>query len=75
MASLKQWLNESPYATAMEREQPGQTEDKAIVAVFDPRTEVTADAKYIVKFLTWNLVLWFLVVPAVVGFVIWAVSR
>jgi hypothetical protein len=32
-------------------------------ASFDPRVEVSADAKYIVK----NLVLWFLIAPIVLG--------
>jgi hypothetical protein len=36
---------------------------------FDPRTEVSADAKYIVK----QLVLWFLVFPPVVAFLIWVI--
>jgi len=33
---------------------------------FDPRSEVSADAKYIVR----SLVLWFLALPAVVGLLI-----
>lgn len=34
---------------------------------FDPRTEVSADAKYIVR----NLLLWFLIVPLAVAVLIW----
>ena len=34
---------------------------------FDPRTEVSADAKYLVK----QLVLWFLVFPPVLVVLIW----
>jgi hypothetical protein len=40
-------------------------------APFNPLTQVSADAKYIVR----NLVLWFLVLPAVVGALIWALTR
>jgi hypothetical protein len=45
--------------------------DPAFVAPFDPRTQVSADAKYIVR----NLVLWFLVLPAVLGALLWAITH
>jgi len=41
------------------------------VRVFDPLTEVSADAKYIVR----RLVLWFLVLPLILGALLWAVTR
>jgi len=69
MATLRQWLNESPGAVAAEREErarAAQTENKTVIA-FDPRTEVSADAKYIVR----CLVLWLLVLPAAIAAVIW----
>lgn len=37
---------------------------------FDPRTEVSADAKYLLK----NLVLWFLVLPLLLGIAIAALA-
>jgi hypothetical protein len=38
---------------------------------FDPRTEVSADAKYIVK----QLVLWFFVAPILLGILFAVISR
>jgi hypothetical protein len=38
---------------------------------FDPRTEVSADAKYVVR----NLVLWFLVFPPLLALLVWALSN
>jgi hypothetical protein len=53
--AVKEWLNEAP----------GEAEAARPVEIraFDPRLDVSADAKYIVK----NLVLWFLVAPTVFG--------
>lgn len=49
--------------------------DEQVARAFDPLTDVSADARFIVRQLTWNLVLWFLVVPLILGFVLWAVSQ
>lgn len=38
---------------------------------FDPRRDVSADAKYIVK----HLVLWFLVLPLLLGIIVLAISK
>ena len=38
---------------------------------FDPLTQVSADAKYIVK----NLVLWFFVLPLLLGILVYGLSR
>jgi hypothetical protein len=60
MATLKQWLNESPGAKIAEEEAARRAAEPAVtVKIFDPLTQVSADAKYIVR----NLVLWFLVLP------------
>jgi hypothetical protein len=71
MISIKQWLNESPGAAAIEAEEEAKRVASP-AAPFDPRTEVSADARFIVRQLTWNLVLWFLVVPLLLGFILWA---
>ena len=70
--SLKEWLNERPGAKLDEAESVQHAaESERLPASFDPHTQVSADAKYIVK----NLVLWFLVLPALVGLILWAVTR
>jgi hypothetical protein len=69
MGKLKDWLNERPGVAAVEAEDRARRERLA-TAVFDPRKEVSADAKYIVK----NLVLWFLVLPALLALLIWGVG-
>ena len=71
--TLKAWLNESPGAVLAEREEKARAafaENKVVIA-FDPRTEVSADAKYIVK----CLVFWLLVLPTAFAVVIWLISR
>jgi hypothetical protein len=50
-------------------------DQEEVARPFDPGTDVSADARFIVRQLTWNLVLWFLVVPLILGFLLWAVSR
>jgi len=74
MTSIKEWLNESPGAAAIEADEQAK-QIASPTAQFDPRTDVSADARFIVRQLTWNLVLWFLVVPLLLGFVLWAMSR
>jgi hypothetical protein len=70
--SLKEWLNERPGAKLDEAESEQRAaERERPPAPFDPRTQVSADAKYIVK----NLVLWFLVLPALLGLILWAVTH
>jgi hypothetical protein len=44
---------------------------KTIEGVFDPRIQVSADAKYIVR----SLVIWFFVVPLVLGALFWLITR
>jgi len=73
MTTIKEWLNESPGAAAIEREEREMTEKAA--RPFDPRVDVTADARYIVSRMTWNLVLWFLIVPGVVGAALWIAAH
>ena len=66
--SLKEWLNESPGAILDEAEASRRAaEPERKVVTFDPITQVSADAKYIVR----NLVLWFLVFPIILGLVLW----
>ena len=66
--AVKEWLNERPGAAAIEAE-----EDAKRVALpakpFDPRTEVSADARFIVT----RLVFWLLGVPLLVAGLIYAV--
>jgi hypothetical protein len=51
--SLKTWLNESPGALAIEAEEKRVTEPRIEIArPFDPRSEVSADAKAIMSRLT-----------------------
>ena len=69
--TLKSWLNEAPGAAAIEREEATRLQTGAAVTPFDPRTEVSADAKYIVRL----LVIWFLIVPTVLGAVLWIASH
>jgi hypothetical protein len=53
---------ERPGAAAIEAD-----EQRAAAIPFNPRTEVSADAKYVVR----NLVLWFFVLPALLGVLVW----
>ena len=69
MRKLKQWLNESPGAAAIQAEEQRAAATPA--RPFDPRTEVSADAKYVVR----NLVLWFLVLPTLLALLVWALSN
>jgi hypothetical protein len=66
MGKVKEWLDERPGAAAIEAD-----EQRAAAIHFNPRTEVSADAKYVVR----NLVLWFLVLPALAGLLVWGVSN
>lgn len=68
MGNVRQWLNESPGAAAIAAE---ERRVAAATTSFDPKTEVSADAKYIVR----NLVLWFLVFPALLGLLAWALAN
>jgi hypothetical protein len=71
LMTLKEWLNESSGAKLDEAEAARRaTVPQPIVTPFDPLTQVSADAKYIVR----SLVLWFLVLPAVLGLLLWAVT-
>ncbi len=78
MAMLKEWLN-APLVRhralhlGFQHIKSVQAQSSALApdSPFDPRTQVSADAKYIVR----NLVFWFLVVPTVLGLVLWAVTR
>lgn len=69
--SLKEWLNSSPGARLDEAEAARRAaEPERKIPPFDPITQVSADAKYIVR----NLVLWFLVLPIVLGLLLGAAS-
>jgi hypothetical protein len=71
--SLKTLLDSRPAIAiaAEESEERRARETAMVVRVFDPRTDVSADARYVVR----NLVLWFLVLPIALGIIIWAVTR
>lgn len=75
--SLKAWMNESPGATAIEREEKqSRAETKILDAIpFNPRTDVSADAKYIVHRLTWNIALIFIVLPIVFAVIAWVLTH
>lgn len=69
--SLKSWLNESPGAKLEEAEAARSADDSELEdEPFDPLTEVSADAKYIVR----RLVLWFLVLPVLLGLLILVIN-
>ncbi len=70
MGKIKEWLNERPGAAAIEADER-RAAATAAATPFNPRTEVSADAKYVVR----NLVLWFLVVPALIGLLVWGLSN
>jgi hypothetical protein len=70
MPRLKEWLSERPGAAAIEADEQRAAATAASKA-FNPRTEVSADAKYVVR----NLVLWFLVLPALLSLLIWGVAN
>ncbi len=69
MGKLKEWMNESPGAAAIQADEQRAAATPA--KPFDPRTEVSADAKYVVR----NLVLWFLVLPPLLALLVWALSN
>jgi hypothetical protein len=77
--SVKEWMKDRQgpqQPGALKWEQPDNEEKRAVLepdvrAPFDRRTEVSADAKYIVR----KLVLWLLVLPTVLGLIVWAISR
>lgn len=50
-------------------------EQSQAVATFDPHTDVSADARFIVRQLTWNLILGFLVLYVALGVLAWLVSH
>lgn len=52
--SLKSWLNERPGAAVIDAEE-AQRRVESSAAPFDPRTEVSADAKAIISRLTFLL--------------------
>jgi hypothetical protein len=70
--SVRTWLDslDEPKTKPVDRCTPDD-DVPSVVVPFDPRTQVSADAKYIVR----NLVIWFLVVPIVLALVVWALSR
>jgi hypothetical protein len=65
MGKVKEWRKESPRAAAIRADEQRAAATPA--NPFDPRTEVSADEKYVVR----NLVLWFLALPAFLGFLVW----
>jgi hypothetical protein len=68
--SVRTWLDslDTPKDVNEERAEP---EEARRAMPFDPRLEVSADAKYIVR----RLVIWFLLVPVGIGIFLWAISR
>jgi hypothetical protein len=69
--TFKEWLNDSPGARLDEAEAARRaSEPERKILPFDPITQVSADAKYIVR----KLVLWFLVLPIILGLLLWAAS-
>lgn len=70
--SVKAWLNETTEGQRLQQAEDARraAEPQPKAAPFDPITQVSADAKYIVK----HLVLWFLVLPVVLGVLVWAVA-
>jgi len=68
--SLKTWLNERPGAAVIEAEEEARR-SATPVAPFDPRTEVSADAKAIMTRLT-ILLFW---LPLVLGVLAYLVTR
>jgi hypothetical protein len=75
MATVKEWLDDSmtkrQLGSAYARKVQGPAGPPAPESAFDPRTQVSADAKYIVR----NLVIWLLVVPGVLGLATWLLTR
>jgi hypothetical protein len=78
MTTLKESFDENPTTRVLTRLESGvpiativAEEEARRAKPFDSRTEVSADAKYIVR----NLVIWFLVVPIIVGVILWAAMR
>lgn len=70
MATVKEWLNERPGAK-LDEEEAARGDAMPVALPFDPRTEVSADAKYLLR----NLIIWFVALPAALGIVIWLVTR
>jgi hypothetical protein len=56
-----------------------ESEEARVVAMasapFDPRTEVSADAKYIAHYVVKNLVLWFFVLPLILAAILWVLAH
>jgi hypothetical protein len=68
------WEDTTTFAKTENTSSPANTPEVAgdiKLKLFDPLTQVSADAKYIVR----NLVICFLVVPIVLGAIIWLVTR
>jgi hypothetical protein len=76
--SLKQWLNETPGAKLIEAEEAAKraaTPTQAgTISTFDPRTEVSADAKAIMNRLT-LLLFWLPLLIGVVGGALYLVAH
>jgi hypothetical protein len=76
MSSLKQWMDARPPAAVEAEEREEQrlraTQTEEIESKpFNPRTEISADARYLLR----NLVLWFLALPVGLAIVLWAITR
>jgi hypothetical protein len=69
MTGIKAWLNERPGEKTAEIE--AQAAVELASRPFDPRTQVSADAKYIVR----RLVFWFLVVPLALALFVWIITH
>ena len=62
MGKVKQWLSESNAAAAATEEMWRRQEAEKLSLPFNPRVDVSADARYIVN----QLILWFLIVAPIV---------
>ena len=76
--STKEWLNERPGLKWEEEEaaRKGFIATKPIQESeedepFNPFTDVSADAKYIVH----RLIVWFFIVPLLLGILLWLITR
>lgn len=70
--SLRSWLNERPGAAVIDAEEAQRRVEAS--SVFDPRTEVSADAKAIIARLT-LLLFWLPLGIAIVAVVLYMASR
>jgi hypothetical protein len=73
--TIRTWLDslDEPKTTARDvtTQEAPSSDVRITLREFDPLTQVSADARYIVR----NLVIWFLVVPIVLGLIIWGITR